>query len=288
MLDNSFDRDFSPINLENETQSKKRSVNDLFGDIDDILVEDNFHKHKKTKTKRDYNEDMKVINKIVELRQQNKHRYNLKSNNELNNRYNTQSRINHIKENLSFRVPRYPFIVVVRHDGERIYVRMHSEDYEKEEIKRVAEQSTQEGFLLGQSFKDMVEKAKQYLQQQEELKKKKENITNEDITETDNAQLWVDLYKPRKYLELLSDESTNRTLLRWIKLWDKVVFKRRPKIAKKNVKSKKGAAFFKKNELDETLDENDRPKNKIALLCGAPGLGKTTLAHMVAKHAGNF
>lgn len=26
--------------------------------------------------------------------------------------------------------------------------------------------------------------------------------------------------------------------------------------------------------------------SQLALLCGAPGLGKTTLAHIIAKHAG--
>lgn len=40
-------------------------------------------------------------------------------------------------------------------------------------------------------------------------------------------------------------------------------------------------------QLDEELDESGCPKHKIALLCGPPGLGKTTLAHVIAKHAGN-
>jgi Holliday junction resolvasome RuvABC ATP-dependent DNA helicase subunit len=40
------------------------------------------------------------------------------------------------------------------------------------------------------------------------------------------------------------------------------------------------------NEVIEDLDESGRPKQKVALLHGAPGLGKTTLAHVVAKHAG--
>lgn len=36
----------------------------------------------------------------------------------------------------------------------------------------------------------------------------------------------------------------------------------------------------------QELDEFNRPFHKISLLCGAPGLGKTTLAHIIARHAG--
>lgn len=117
------------------------------------------------------------------------------------------------------------------------------------------------------------------------------------ITEqpTNNGQLWVDLYKPRKYTELLSDEGTNRAMLRWVKLWDKVVFNRTVKFSNK---------FQLKDETDRDLDEDGRPRLKVALVCGPPGLGiyieylvrnlvlivtvlgKTTLAHMVARHAG--
>lgn len=48
------------------------------------------------------------------------------------------------------------------------------------------------------------------------------NIMENGIDNT--AELWVQKYKPNRYLDLLSDESTNRILLRWLKLWDKVVF----------------------------------------------------------------
>lgn len=50
-----------------------------------------------------------------------------------------------------------------------------------------------------------------------------------DVVTTDHlsdSNLWVEKYKPSKYLDLLSDESTNRNLLKWLKMWDKIVFQR--------------------------------------------------------------
>lgn len=38
--------------------------------------------------------------------------------------------------------------------------------------------------------------------------------------------MWVEKYRPKNYRQLLSDEGTNRTLLQWLKLWDKAVFHR--------------------------------------------------------------
>lgn len=65
------------------------------------------------------------------------------------------------------------------------------------------------------------------------------------------------------------------------------MFNRRPKIKlpKHEVQHQK-FKNYQKLELNMTLDEYDRPEYKVVLLCGPPGLGKTTLAHMVAKHAG--
>lgn len=121
--------------------------------------------------------------------------------------------------------------------------------------------------------------------------------------------LWVDKYRPKKYLELLTDETTNREFLRWLKLWDKVVFNREIVPRKKNLPTNNSLSSkkFSSNKFDrnstkmggfnahkfgdnydnvELVDKKGFPVHRIAMLSGPPGLGKTTLAHLVAKHAG--
>ncbi|KAK9540637.1 hypothetical protein VZT92_003077 [Zoarces viviparus] len=131
-----------------------------------------------------------------------------------------------------------------------------------------------------------------------------ENYDPED-TEGRTSRLWVDRFSPRHYTELLSDDFTNRCLLKWLKLWDTVVFgrerKSRPvrsdrqapnqKSFKPNQPNQNPNRFKTKIEVTEELleaelDQYKRPKFKVALLSGPPGLGKTTLAHVIAKHAG--
>ncbi|KAF9409813.1 hypothetical protein BGZ94_001854 [Podila epigama] len=98
---------------------------------------------------------------------------------------------------------------------------------------------------------------------------------------TDKSErLWVDTYRPKKYTDLMGDERVNREVLSWIKEWDQCVFGR---------KFKKYVPEHKKQQAKEFARKPDplgRPDRKILLLTGPPGLGKTTMAHVIAKQAG--
>ncbi|KAK3091861.1 hypothetical protein FSP39_023205 [Pinctada imbricata] len=183
------------------------------------------------------------------------------------------------------RIPDEDFISVTGYEGERFYLTLKDEkDVEKERKENLTSESRklaqleEEAELLTNNLKE----------------KENDRIGNVPVDDDDHSHvkklLWVEKYAPAKYLDLLSEESINRILLHWLKLWDFLVFGKEKKVRKKEKEAeKKGNKDFKKKKLPEVTDELDkqnRPVQKIVLLNGPPGLGKTTLAHIVAKHCG--
>lgn len=96
-------------------------------------------------------------------------------------------------------------------------------------------------------------------------------------------KLWVEKWRPRTFLDLVGNEVNNRRILGWLRQWAPLVFKEelptRPSIGRYNNKDKG-------NHVEENTDPFMRPLKKILLIHGPPGIGKTSVAHVLSKQAG--
>lgn len=254
---------------EAEKTTNKRTIEELFGDIDDLLYASNDPK----KRKQCENEsDFALIDRIVGMRKL--ARQGNVSNILLGDHPNDLN--SHDRNNLSLTVPNFPFIGVTRQDGQRIYVRFHSSQYEVEERDRIVLEINDSLNLKN----DLWNEAEALFNNQIEKPEDTQYISkyNHDA----DTKLLVDVFKPRRYLELLSDESINRIMLRWLKLWDKVVFNKLPKVkVTKKIEEKK----FKVAELCTDLDEHSRYGIFIILVSGYITYSKASKCRRAAKYS---
>ncbi|SNX83885.1 related to CTF18 - Chromosome Transmission Fidelity factor [Melanopsichium pennsylvanicum] len=106
------------------------------------------------------------------------------------------------------------------------------------------------------------------------------------------SKMWVDKHRPAKFSELLGDERVHRDVLGWLKEWDECVFKRkdhRKERHREYIKAKFGLPDNHASDQGRQhmwKDPYGRPRERIMMISGPPGLGKTTLAHVIGAHAG--
>lgn len=301
-LNNLVGNDLSNVNVnQHRMQNRKRQSAELYGmpafpEIDCDFI-----------TKKQKNElilDLEQIDAIIIKRQLQTKRVNTLVSNEAD-----KFRVKCLKkfklENLSSHVPKWPCIPIAKSKAFRIYVRLHSEQYEKSAINEILLKGIFSECLIGQNKSEIWKNANEII-----MKKSHRTFAPADgllnseehfIPDVSNeVNLWVEKYKPKQYIDLLSDESTNKSLLSWLKTWDKIVFNRELCKTVKKTSSQKFNTFNKKtgrfdmmsksknksnNNSHPNFDENG-PLKRIVLISGPPGIGKTTLVHTIVKQAG--
>ena len=210
------------------------------------------------------------------------------------------------KSKVYCRIPDGNYLNITAESGERFYVKLRHDEQSEEDVL-VKEKPSKSGLCdlpFPVLFNLALREGSSESGDPQSTEDQANDIHMSDVSEmtSDNKAceetLWVEKFRPKSYLQLLSDDGTNRMLLYWLKLWDLVVFNRpkkvkaKPKVSDQTATSKesnKNKRFNKTvNELPrvEEYDSSKRPMQKVALLHGPPGLGKTTLAHVIANHAG--
>ena len=79
-----------------------------------------------------------------------------------------------------------------------------------------------------------------------------------------NEILFTDKYKPTKYIDLITEEKTNREILTWMKSWDEIVFNKKFNIPKIPINLNKNSQFPSKNNNNNNNNNiNNNNKNNI-------------------------
>lgn len=87
---------------------------------------------------------------------------------------------------------------------------------------------------------------------------------------------------------MLTDETTNRKVLTWLKSWDSVLKLDLPKLnlAPPEIQKKQEPFYFKKQNQMTYENEFSIQNKQILLLYGPPGTGKSTMARVLASQCG--
>jgi chromosome transmission fidelity protein 18 len=64
--------------------------------------------------------------------------------------------------------------------------------------------------------------------------------------------MWVDRYRPQRFVDLVGDERVNRETMSWVKEWDQCVF---------GLKKKKRKLKRKWNEIEDEQDASNVPED---------------------------
>jgi hypothetical protein len=160
-------------------------------------------------------------------------------------------------------------------DGTRVYLKCTSVTNH-----HTTASTTKPTCALGVTIKELVRRVENIKRRQihiaNQLKRMGENETDTNFGGLVDSTLWVDKHAPSSFPQLLSDERTNREVLRALRAWDPYVFGKQPMPERKTM-------YHGNNDSNPTTSNQDTDKNpndkrpaenaRVIMLSGPPGVG---------------
>ena len=180
--------------------------------------------------------------------------------------------------------------------GQRVYIRRRNNQTTTTTTATQASplSSPQQQLLLGESMTSLMARVRRirFAKELQSSKTQPRATTTTTTTTTgmnspqhDDDALWVDKHAPTSFSHLLSDERTNRQVLWALRAWDGDHDDswKHPKNHQSNYHHEKTQ---QRPDSNSNNNNNNNNNKQVLLLSGPPGVGKTTLAHIAATHAG--
>lgn len=190
-----------------------------------------------------------------------------------------------------------PTIPLTLADGSRVYVRcsaLRNKDSEPStttgKVTSALGKQSAKSCALGVSMKELFNRVDNMRRRKIAAARRNaaiatdSNSSNRSKNNSRDYMLWVDKHAPKSFPDLLSDERTNREVLRALRRWDPYVFCKDPPLRplyqrQREQEQREKQHAFNKNEKEEIKKDNSNDKRpeenaRVILLSGPPGVGR--------------
>ncbi|KAJ3452728.1 chromosome transmission fidelity protein 18 [Anaeramoeba flamelloides] len=196
----------------------------------------------------------------------------------------------------------FPSFKIKQSDGNVVYAKDLS-GYQSESVFLKNDLTKlNEEMLLEEPIEDILERAKILSIEKQKIRKIKQEYYQQNKNKEINDEMWTSRYQPKRYFDLISNETTNREILGWLMSWKnkKKQSKQKQKQQQQQQQQQQQFRKFQNNSNNNNNNNNNKRFNRskfkyrynlnkdsnILLVSGAAGVGKTSMIQILAKHCG--
>ncbi len=171
-----------------------------------------------------------------------------------------------------FRSPpeNFPTVPVTLADGSRVYIRSSVRNRSESTVDNAKLEGS---CALGVSMKELFRRVDGMRRRKIAMGQTTERAKIQESKRDSHDMLWVDKHAPKSFPDLLSDERTNREVLRALRRWDPYVFGKAPPLRPLYQRQREQETETEAEKEARNGDKRPEENARVILLSGPPGVG---------------